>query len=57
MTGDAGRSPVGLVMLILGVTGLLYAAHKCRKKESEYEHRERELAALCPDFIEGDSDD
>lgn len=53
MTGDAGRSPVGLVMLILGVTGLLYAAHKCRRTQVEYDRKGREFAALCPDFIEG----
>ena len=57
MTGDASRDPIGLAMLILGMTGLLYAAYKYRKTQAEYERKEREFAALCPDFIEGDNND
>lgn len=51
-TGDAGRNPIGLIMLIAGLGGLIIASIMRRKKENEFAEIERKYAELCPDFIE-----
>ncbi len=51
-TGDAGRNPVGLILLITGLCGLTFAAIIRRKRENEFAEIERKYAELCPDFIE-----
>ena len=51
-TGDAGRSPVGLIMLIAGLGGLIIVSIIRRKRENEFAEIERKYAELCPDFIE-----
>ena len=56
-TGDPGRSPLGLIMLIAGIGGLLYVSAKCRKKDKEIMAKAKDYSHLCPDFIEGDNND
>ena len=51
-TGDAGRNPIGLIMLIAGLGGLILVSIMCRKRENELAEIERKYAELCPDFIE-----
>lgn len=51
-TGDAGRSPVGLIVLIAGICGLVFVSIMRRKRENEFAEIERKYAELCPDFIE-----
>ena len=56
-TGDPGRSPIGLIMLIAGLGGLLYVSAKCRKRDKEIMAKAKDYSHLCPDFIEGDNND
>ena len=51
-TGDMGRSPVAIFMVIMGLGGLIVASIIRRKKENEAAEIERKYAKLCPDFIE-----
>ena len=51
-TGDAGRNPIGLIMLIAGLCGLVIVSIIHRKRENEFAEIERKYAELCPDFIE-----
>ena len=50
--GDAGRNPIGLIMLIAGLGGLVIVSIIHRKRENEFAEIERKYAELCPDFIE-----
>ena len=52
-TGDAGRSPLGLVMIIVGLCGVFYVSYKYRKMTKEKDTRSDEYSDLCPDFVEG----
>jgi len=56
-TGDAGRNPVGLIMLIAGLCGLTFASIIGRKRKNEAAEIERKYAELCPDFIERNEED
>ena len=56
-TGDAGRNPVGLIMLIAGLCGLTIASIIGRKRKNEAAEIERKYAELCPDFIERNEED
>ncbi|WP_295068129.1 SpaA isopeptide-forming pilin-related protein [Ruminococcus sp.] len=51
-TGDTGRSPLGLAMIIAGLCGVFYVSHKYRKKEKETDSLGNEYADLCPYYIE-----
>lgn len=51
-TGDMGRSPVAIFMVIMGLGGLIVVSIIRRKKENEAAEIERKYAELCPDFIE-----
>ena len=51
-TGDMGRNPIALIMIIAGLGGLIFASIIRRKKENESAEIERKYAELCPDFIE-----
>ena len=51
-TGDAGRNPIGLIMLIAGLGGLVIVSIIHRKRKNEFAEIERKYAELCPDFIE-----
>lgn len=51
-TGDVGRSPVGLIVLIAGLCGMIFVSIKRRKRENKFAEIERKYAELCPDFIE-----
>jgi uncharacterized surface anchored protein len=55
-TGDHGRSPLGLVMLIAGLCGIFYVSAKSRKLAKEIKTLNDECAALCPDCIEKEND-
>ena len=52
-TGDTGRSPLGLVMIIVGLCGVFYVSYKYRKMTKEKDTRSDEYSDLCPDFVEG----
>ena len=51
-TGDVGRSPIAIIMVIAGLGGLIIASIMRRKKENEFAEIEKKYAELCPDFIE-----
>ena len=51
-TGDMGRNPIALIMIIAGLGGLIIASIIRRKKENETAEIERKYSELCPDFIE-----
>ncbi len=51
-TGDMGRNPIALIMIIAGLGGLIFASIIRRKKENEAAEIERKYSELCPDFIE-----
>lgn len=51
-TGDAGKNPIGIIMLIAGLCGLTFVSIIRRKRENEVAETERKYAELCPDFIE-----
>ena len=51
-TGDAGRSPLGLAMIIVGLCGVFYVSYKYRKMTKEKTIHD-EYSDLCPDFVEG----
>ncbi len=51
-TGDMGRSPVAIIMLIMGLCGMIFVSIMRRKKENKAAEIERKYAELCPDFIE-----
>ncbi len=51
-TGDAGRNPIGLIMLIVGLSGMIFVSIMCRKRSEKEAEIERKYAKLCPDFIE-----
>ena len=55
-TGDPGRSPLGLVMLIIGLCGIFYVSAKSKKMAKEIKALDDEYAALCPDEIERNID-
>lgn len=51
-TGDAGRNPLGIIMLIAGLGGLIFVSIMRRKRNEKEAEIERKYAELCPDFIE-----
>ena len=51
-TGDAGRNPLGLAMIIVGLCGVFYVSYKYRKMTKENTIHD-EYSDLCPDFVEG----
>lgn len=51
-TGDMGRSPVAIIMVIAGLGGLMIASIIRRKRNEKEDEIERKYAELCPDFIE-----
>ena len=52
-TGDTGRSPLGLVMIIAGLCGVFYVSYKYRKMTKEKDTLHDDYSDLCPDFVEG----
>lgn len=52
LTGGVGRSPVGLIMLVAGLGGLVLVSIIRRKRENKFAEIERKYAELFPDFIE-----
>lgn len=52
-TGDAGRNPLGLAMIIVGLCGVFYVSYKYRKMTKEKDAIHDEYSDLCPDFVEG----
>lgn len=52
-TGDAGRSPLGLAMIIVGLCGVFYVSYKYRKMTKGKDMPDNEYSELCPDFVEG----
>lgn len=52
-TGDAGRSPLGLAMVIAGLCGVFYVSYKYRKMTKEKGTLHDDYSDLCPDFVEG----
>ena len=52
-TGDAGRSPLGLAMIIVGLCGVFYVSHKYRKMAKEKGTLHDDYSDLGPDFVEG----
>ena len=51
-TGDMGRSPIAIIMVIAGLGGLIIASIIRRKRNEKEAEIERKYAELCPDFIE-----
>lgn len=51
-TGDMGRSSIAIIMLIVGLSGMIFVSIKRRKRENKFAEIERKYAELCPDFIE-----
>ena len=51
-TDDTGRNPIGLIMLVAGLGGLVLISIMRRKRKKEFAEIERKYAELCPDFIE-----
>lgn len=51
-TGDMGRSPIAIIMVIAGLGGLIIASIIRRKGNEKEAEIERKYAELCPDFIE-----
>lgn len=56
-TGDAGKSPLGFAMMIIGLCGAFYVSHKYRKIREEKGTSLDEYSDICPDFIEGTRDE
>lgn len=56
-TGDAGRNPLGLAMIIVGLCGVFYVSYKYRKMTKEKDAIHDEYSDLCPDFVEGSEDE
>lgn len=52
LTGDVGRSPIAIIMVIAGLGGLIIASIIRRKRNEKEAEIERKYAELCPDFIE-----
>ncbi|MBP3747405.1 MAG: hypothetical protein J6I47_08080 [Ruminococcus sp.] len=52
-TGDTGRSPLGLAMIIAGLCGVFYVSYKYRKMTKEKDTLHDDYSDLCPDFVEG----
>ena len=52
-TGDAGRNPLGLAMIIVGLCGVFYVSYKYRKMTKEKDTPDNGYSDLCPDFVEG----
>ena len=52
-TGDTGRSPLGLAMIIAGLCGVFYVSYKYRKMTKEKGTLHDDYSDLCPDFVEG----
>ena len=52
-TGDAGRNPLGLAMVIVGLCGVFYVSYKYRKMTKEKDTPDNGYSELCPDFVEG----
>ena len=52
-TGDAGRSPLGLAMIIVGLCGVFYVSYKYKKMTKGKDMPDNEYSELCPDFVEG----
>ena len=52
-TDDAGRSPLGLVMIIVGLCGVFYVSYKYRKMTKEKDTPDNGYSELCPDFVDG----
>lgn len=50
-TGDVGKSPVGLIMLIAGLCGVMYVSFMSRKKK-RHDIDPDDYAEICPEFIE-----
>lgn len=51
-TGDMGRSPIAIIMVIAGLGGLIIASIIRKKRNEKEAEIERKYAELCPDFIE-----
>ena len=56
-TGDAGRNPLGLAMIIVGLCGIFYVSYKYRKKAKGKDTPDNGCSDLCPDFVEGSEDE
>ena len=52
-TGDAGRNPLGLAMIIVGLCGVFYVSYKYRKMTKGKDTPDNRYSELCPDFVEG----
>ena len=50
-TGDMGRNPIALIMIIAGLGGFIITSI-IRRKKNETAEIERKYSELCPDFIE-----
>ena len=50
-TGDVGKSPVGLIMLIVGLSGMIFVSFMSRKKKRKGIDPD-DYAEICPEFIE-----
>ena len=51
-TGDAGRNPLGLAMIIVGLCGVFYVSYKYRKMAKGKDTPDNGYSDLCPDFVE-----
>lgn len=51
-TGDMGRSPIAIIILIVGLSGMIFVSIKRRKRKKKFAEIERKYEELCPDFIE-----
>ena len=52
-TGDAGRNPLGLAMIIVGLCGVSYISYKYRKMTKGKDTPDNDYSEFCPDFVEG----
>ncbi|WP_297961155.1 SpaA isopeptide-forming pilin-related protein [uncultured Ruminococcus sp.] len=52
-TGDAGRGPLGLAMIIVGLCGVFHVSYKYRKMTKGKDTFDNGYSDLCPDFVEG----
>jgi len=56
-TGDTGKSPIGYIMVILGLYGAFCVAYKCSRYAKKHDEAENDHAELCPDLIEVDENE
>ena len=52
-TGDAGRNPLGLAMIIVGLCGVSYISYKYRKMTKGKDTPDNDYSEFCPEFVEG----